>query len=45
MRETNEKIVIYQTKDRETSIDVRLEGETVLHLFYSLRRMNVWLIL
>ena len=43
--ETNEKIVIYQTKDGETSIDVRLESETVLHLFYSLRRMNVWLIL
>lgn len=29
MRETDEKIVIYQTKDGETSIDVRLEGETV----------------
>ena len=29
MRETNEKIVIYQTNDGETSIDVRLEGETV----------------
>ena len=27
--ETNEKIVIYQTIDGETSIDVRLEGETV----------------
>lgn len=27
--ETNEKIVIYQTNDGETSIDVRLEGETV----------------
>ena len=27
--ETNEKIVIYQTIDEETSIDVRLEGETV----------------
>lgn len=27
--ETNEKIIIYQTKDGETSIDVRLEGETV----------------
>lgn len=27
--ETNEKIVIYQTNDEETSIDVRLEGETV----------------
>lgn len=26
---TNEKIVIYQTNDGETSIDVRLEGETV----------------
>lgn len=26
---TDEKIVIYQTKDREISIDVRLEGETV----------------
>ncbi|MBQ4547896.1 MAG: virulence protein RhuM/Fic/DOC family protein [Bacteroidales bacterium] len=27
--ETNEKIVIYQTNDGETSIDVKLEGETV----------------
>ena len=27
--ETNEKIIIYQTNDGETSIDVRLEGETV----------------
>ena len=27
--ETNEKIVIYQTIDGDTSIDVRLEGETV----------------
>lgn len=27
--ETNEKIVIYQTIDGETSIDVRIEGETV----------------
>jgi hypothetical protein len=26
---TDEKIVIYQTKDGEISIDVRLEGETV----------------
>ena len=27
--ETNEKIVIYQTKDGKISIDVRLKGETV----------------
>ena len=26
---TDKKIVIYQTKDGEISIDVRLEGETV----------------
>lgn len=29
MRKEDEKVIIYQTKDGETSIDVRLEGETV----------------
>ena len=29
MRKVDEKVIIYQTKDGETSIDVRLEGETV----------------
>ena len=29
MRKIDEKVIIYQTKDGETSIDVRLEGETV----------------
>ena len=29
MKKEDEKVIIYQTKDGETSIDVRLEGETV----------------
>ena len=29
MKKEDEKVIIYQTKDCETSIDVRLEGETV----------------
>ena len=29
MEKADEKVVIYQTKDGETSIDVRLDGETV----------------
>ena len=29
MRKEDEKVIIYQTKDGKTSIDVRLEGETV----------------
>lgn len=29
MKKEDEKVIIYQTKDDETSIDVRLEGETV----------------
>ena len=29
MRKEDEKVIIYQTKDGENSIDVRLEGETV----------------
>lgn len=29
MRKEDEKVIIYQTKDGETSIDVRLEGKTV----------------
>ena len=29
MKNEDEKVIIYQTKDGETSIDVRLEGETV----------------
>ncbi len=33
----DQKIVIYQTEDGKTQIDVRLENETVMHI----RRVNL----